>query len=347
MSASIVPVALILLILLVLGCSSAILTRATSTREDGSILFATIRSAGLTSILFALFLVYPSVSRVVFQTFDCVQVGEYSVLRSDVTVSCKSWRYDWMLDLAKAMVALFVIGVPTLQAGLLWYKVDAPFLTKHYLPQYPWFQLQELGAKLLQTTIVVVVFSGSRLLQSVYLLFVTVIALSMVTNMMPYRIYWDNALAAVVQCALSALIGLGLVHSQDKGSRDEVAGLMLFTVSVPFVVAFGLSCLELWRWKKTHAKDGGTSIKTSLTWEEKTALKRIENMLTDKAVHSSTHKSKEVSQTLLKALGSVPERPGDESVPVENDGQVFTGEEEWHLYGDGADAGKESFLETN
>ena len=58
-------------------------------------------------------------------------------------------------------------------------------------------------------------------------------------------------------------------------------------------------------------------------------MKRIENMLADKAMHGSLTKSQEVSQTLLKALESVPKRPEDESVPVEvkDDGQVLTGGE--------------------
>jgi hypothetical protein len=238
-----------------------------------------------------------------------------------------------MLDLAKAMVALFVIGVPMLQACLLWFNVDVPFLTKHYLPRYRWFQLQELGAKLLQTTIVVVIFPGTRLLQSVYLLFVTVIALYIVTNMMPYRIFWDNVLAAVVQCALAALIGLGLVHSQDGNSRDQVAGLMMFTVSVPFVVAFGLSCLEFWQWKKKKptVDENGTAAaaKNALTWEEHVALKRIQRMLTEESRDGSL-KSLAVSRLLLNALGGGVERSGNKSVPVEvnNGGQGFAGEVE-------------------
>ncbi|CAM9313997.1 unnamed protein product, partial [Laminaria digitata] len=72
--------------------------------------------------LFLTFLVFTSVSTVVFKTFPCddgVVDGE-SYLRVDYSISCKSNLHMFFLVYAGLMILVYPIGTPVLYAAILW-----------------------------------------------------------------------------------------------------------------------------------------------------------------------------------------------------------------------------------
>lgn len=125
-------------------------------------------------ILSFLFLIYPSVSRTILQTFWCIEFNDVidPVLRSDYKTKCvSSLERDVWLTYASLMVIVYPIGVVLLYSSLLYYyhhvivkpnKVEKDikslakisFLISPYKPSCYWFETYELGRKLVQTSLV-------------------------------------------------------------------------------------------------------------------------------------------------------------------------------------------------
>jgi hypothetical protein len=82
----------------------------------------------LTYFLYFTYLVFPSVSTTIFQTFLCTDIdpshsytssGDF-YLTSDMTISCSSsYYYNWRLY-AILMIFVYPVGIPVLYASLLW-----------------------------------------------------------------------------------------------------------------------------------------------------------------------------------------------------------------------------------
>ena len=74
---------------------------------------------------FVLFLVYPGVSKMVFEGFSCRTINnEVVVLRKDTRIDCESGTYVALLIGSWGMLLVFVVGVPTMWLmDLLRYKL--------------------------------------------------------------------------------------------------------------------------------------------------------------------------------------------------------------------------------
>ena len=128
------------------------------------------------SVLSFLFLIYPSVSRTVLETFWCTQVAgmEHPVLKIDYQATCDatSERIAWVVY-AAFMVIVYPVGVVMLYAALLHYYVELihkrkeeqseedvqrlakiSFLVSPYQDSAYWFETYELLRKLLQTSLI-------------------------------------------------------------------------------------------------------------------------------------------------------------------------------------------------
>ncbi|CAM9194743.1 unnamed protein product, partial [Laminaria digitata] len=76
--------------------------------------------------LLLLFLVFTSVSTVVFNTFACdddIGDGE-SFLRADYSVSCNTGLHTFFKVYAGLMILVYPVGIPVLYATILWNKRD-------------------------------------------------------------------------------------------------------------------------------------------------------------------------------------------------------------------------------
>jgi hypothetical protein len=233
--------------------------------------------------LMLLFLVYPTIGRVVFQTFDCAEVEQgLSVLRTDHKVQCYTAEYDGLIALASALLVVYAVGFPLLCATLLAYNVDVPFLSEIYLPKYYWFEIKHLAVKLLVTTIIVVIFSGQLKLQAVYLLLITFGSLLVVVSCMPYKMFLDNVVCIATQLCLCLLLVCGVTRllnphlvklNEDANELGEgsvlitaVDALMVLIFVIPFCVAAWATVFDVHRTRMLKQDEAVFHWKKTLNW---------------------------------------------------------------------------------
>lgn len=111
--------------------------------------------------LFALFLIYPLVSRNILQFFVCQKVGNEYYLETDFTIKC--FQGEWMVYLGYAVffVVVFPFGIPAAFLFLVWRRrhkledihtvLQYGFLYQAYQVNAYWFEVVEMGHKLLLT----------------------------------------------------------------------------------------------------------------------------------------------------------------------------------------------------
>lgn len=95
--------------------SVAVLRNCYSDRD-----LADVRHRHLSAVLLLTFLVYSSVSSILFQTFACDSLEDGNIyLRADFRIQCDSPKHAVFTVYAGFMAALYSLGIPTLYAWLL------------------------------------------------------------------------------------------------------------------------------------------------------------------------------------------------------------------------------------
>jgi hypothetical protein len=80
------------------------------------------RCKSIKLILFALFLVYPSVSANVISMFVCQLIDGKSLMLADLTLECGDPRWMQYLYPAIAIIVVYPIGIPSFFLGVLMYN---------------------------------------------------------------------------------------------------------------------------------------------------------------------------------------------------------------------------------
>ena len=74
----------------------------------------------LSVILLLMFLVYSSVSAVIFQMFDCEKLDDGKIyLRADYSIECNTAWHRALMVYSAVMVLLYPVGIPAMYAYLL------------------------------------------------------------------------------------------------------------------------------------------------------------------------------------------------------------------------------------
>ncbi|CAM9153429.1 unnamed protein product, partial [Laminaria digitata] len=87
----------------------------------------TVRRKHMSAALGVVFLVYSSVSSVIFQTFSCEEIGGGWALKADYSIPCNDKRHTMYRVYAGVMAAVYPIGVPALLCG--WLVRNRKYLT--------------------------------------------------------------------------------------------------------------------------------------------------------------------------------------------------------------------------
>ena len=252
----------------------------------------------VSSFLLILFVIYPSVSQVIFETFWCEQfntpLGNISsvpeldlttmALKTDYRLSCAN-RDGW-LAYALVMVALYPIGVVLIYCYYLYSFKDTvskkfktvldkqrlikvSFLVEPYKSQCFWFEAYELIRKVLQTSLVGF-FQEDHQLMTFLAATLCLPAVTILVFFQPYKKQVDNAFAFVSLLVLAAAIQFSTDERyKDAGAFLDVmvpaiyAELALFGAVVLFDL--GRYALEL---RHERAKGNGKearSVRSSLT----------------------------------------------------------------------------------
>ena len=233
------------------------------------------KTEAMTMVLFLFFMVYPGVSRKIFESFIC---DEYStadgvivprhVLSVDPRVNCDAQNRTTWLIYASVMVILYPVGIVVTYAVLLWsirkirhkavcrrtpeekHAVErVSFLHKPYTTEGYWFESYELLRKVVQTSVPVGLAMASTDPQSSsemamfmcqLLTFVAIIVLQKVS---PYRRRTDYALAIISQfvllnacvCALLDAFSRAGLTSEEFGT-GTIGFSALVTASFVFLI---------------------------------------------------------------------------------------------------------------
>ncbi|CAM9273146.1 unnamed protein product [Ectocarpus sp. 4 AP-2014] len=144
--------------------------------SDGAAAIETIRHKHVTGFLFLTFLVYSSVSSMVFQTFACETLDDgIEYLRADYRIHCTDAKHKAFEVYAGFMIFLYPVGIPLLYAVMLFQRRDVladacadktvaqPIagLWESYKPERFYYEVVECGRRILLTGVVVFIFPNT------------------------------------------------------------------------------------------------------------------------------------------------------------------------------------------
>jgi hypothetical protein len=217
------------------------------------------------------YLLYPSTSSVLFQTFNCREIDQHRMLAGDLSIDCSTSAHERAESIAWVMILLFSIGLPVMYQALLYphrhrlassisheasSAAGAPasfralsFLYADYKPRFYWWEAVEIVRKLLLTGALVQFQKGS-LIQIVTAMVIIVVHMLMLANFKPYKNAKHGAIALCVYSVLLAIFFGALLlsakaalpdsHVLQKGISTGTVALFLI-VSVLAVVAIAIA----------------------------------------------------------------------------------------------------------
>jgi hypothetical protein len=229
-------------------------------------------------VLFMLFLVYPTISSVVLRTFVCKPIQtlneetwtieEKSFLRADFSIVCGEGAYPSYAALAGIFTVLYPIGIPAFFFGMLYkyrYRLDETgiraqlgFLYDAYTRDMWWFEMLDLGHKLLATSAIAFLPETYQMPAG---LCITVAYLLVILIRRPYLRKGDDRLHLVAQSAIVLFLLAGHTFNHyDNQYVDELTDWIitasLFGVFAFVAFFFGLQIFyvvaKLW---KTHRRE--------------------------------------------------------------------------------------------
>ena len=246
-------------------------------QQDGTPGLAAVFVSGtFPAFLVAMFTVFPSVCNAIFRTFACVTLDDgTSWMQSDLSLSCLDPAYTVFSVYAGLMAAAYCIGVPGWYLRLLWPHRQAleqgdhedldelAFLYDSYRPEVWWFEVFEMGRKVLLTGVAVLVLRGTMSQLAIGLL-VAVLSMLVYAVWSPFDDRATNhfALASQLGLIMTLLAGV-LVRARsalDDGYDEDVVGALVIVLNlvVPAIGVVVMVYKHGWlRWVAT--KDEGTT----------------------------------------------------------------------------------------
>ena len=234
-------------------------------RASSETFFRKTRQKHVSTALLITFLVYSSVSSVVFQMFACdkLDTGK-SYLRADYTIECDSDKHRALQIYAGLMIILYPVGIPALYAGLLFSnrrvlrdekrREESHFarpisdLWKPYKPQRFYYDVIECGRRILLTGAVVFIYPNTA--SQIAVAFAIAVFFVFVSEAMaPYKSCWDAWTSrighAIVFASMYFALLLKVDVSGENHSSQEMFGVILVGVHGCMVVAVMVQAIVL------------------------------------------------------------------------------------------------------
>jgi hypothetical protein len=234
-----------------------------------------IRSRHYSAFLFITFLIYSTVSTVVFQTFACdnIETTGISYLRADYSVICNTSRHNAYKAYAAVMIIVYPIGIPLLYAWLLYRErrhfnqsnkrssgprltnsnsiqqlqqlseasvQHTKFLWSAYKPRRYYWEVVECARRLLLTGFVVFIFPNSSAQAAVACLFAA-FSLAIVLQFKPHAdtydagVYITGSTIIFLSMFLSLMVKVDI--SKDDTESQNVFSILLIILNVGMIVA--------------------------------------------------------------------------------------------------------------
>lgn len=207
--------------------------------------------------LLVTFLVYSSVSSVVFQTFGCESLDDgKKYLRADYSIDCDTSKHEGLRIYAGLMVVLYPVGIPAMYAFLLFRNrtvlQDADMrerevsvkpisdLWKQYKPSQFHYEVIECGRRILLTVAVVFIYPNTSA-QIAVTLVVAFVFFTISEILVPYSSTWDNWLNRTAQVIVFFSMYLALLLkvdvSNERKTSQKTFEVVLVTAHVLLVLA--------------------------------------------------------------------------------------------------------------
>ncbi len=217
-----------------------------------------VRHKHASTALFLTFVVYSSISSVLFGMFACEDLDDgKKFLRADYSIECDSSKHKHLQVYAGFMLFLFTLGIPAVYAGLLFRDRDflvraadergqqgrveyISGLWKPYRPSVFYYEVIECGRRILLAGVVVFIYPNTAA-QIAVTLFLAV-ALSLLSEALaPYASKWDtwlNRTGHLVVCvSMYVALLLKVDVSGERGTSQAVFEAVLVAVHACMVLA--------------------------------------------------------------------------------------------------------------
>ena len=215
-----------------------------------------IRKRHRSMALLVTFLVYSSVSSVVFQTFACEGLDDgKSYLRADFTIVCDSPKHKAFQIYAGLMVMIYPIGIPALYAVLLFSNHHVlrdeqgrgesavasltSDLWKPYKPHRFYYEVIECSRRILLAGVVVFIYPNTAAQIAVTLAIATVF-IFVSEAMAPYHSQWDAWISRSGHAIVFVTMYVALLLKVDV-SGENTSSQKTFEV----VIVAGHGCMFL------------------------------------------------------------------------------------------------------
>ncbi|CAM9121622.1 unnamed protein product, partial [Sphacelaria rigidula] len=196
----------------------------------------TIRSKHLSMVLLLTFLVFSSVSAILFQMFACDDLEDGKrYLRADYRIECNSARHKAFEIYAAFMILVYPVGIPLFYAVLLFIHSDVlrndsareenilvrptADLWDAYKPDRFYFEVVECSRRLLLAGIAVFIYPGTAA-QVAITLMIAVFYLALFEALSPYESKWDVWLARTGHVVVFTSMFLALLLKVDVSTED-------------------------------------------------------------------------------------------------------------------------------
>ena len=217
-------------------------------------------------VLLLTFLVYSSVSSVVFQTFACEELDDGRVyLRADYRIECDSPRHKGFQAYAGIMAVLYAFGIPAFYSALLLrdrhvLRLDpagredparvtsTSQLWKHYKPSAFYYEVIECARRLSLAGLVVFVYPNTAS-QIAITLMLTFLFAVLSEAFAPYASRWDAWTSrmshAVIFMSVYVALLLKVDVSDEQGSSQKVFEAVLVFAHVCMVLTIVLETIAI------------------------------------------------------------------------------------------------------
>ena len=215
-----------------------------------------IRKRHRSMALLVTFLVYSSVSSVIFQAFACEGLDDgKSYLRADFTIVCDSPKHKAFQIYAGFMVMIYPIGIPALYAVLLFSNHHVlrdeqgreestiarltSDLWKPYKPHRFYYEVIECGRRILLAGVVVFIYPNTAA-QIAATLAIATVFIFVSEAMAPYHSQWDAWISRSGHAIVFVTIYVALLLKVDV-SGENTSSQKTFEV----VIVAGHGCMIL------------------------------------------------------------------------------------------------------
>ena len=216
-----------------------------------------IRHRHVSMMLLLTFLVYSSVSSIIFQTFACDDLADgKNYLRADYRVECDSPNHELFQIYAFFMMLLYAGGIPTVYAGLLVQnravlqdglgREDSEStqsfsnLWKPYKPSVFYYEVIECGRRVLLTGAVVFIYPNTSA-QIAVTLMIAVFFGMVSEGLAPFASRWDTWISrmghVVVYVSMYVALLLKVDVSDERSGSQKVFEALLVAVNLGLILA--------------------------------------------------------------------------------------------------------------